>query len=341
MNLLQNHPLKNLHTFGLDATTRYFANITNISELQEIVQAPALQNLPRFILGEGSNTLPSPLFEGVVLRINLKGRAYLGEDENHHYLQAAAGENWHTFVQWTLAQGWPGLENLSLIPGTVGAAPIQNIGAYGLELAERIHNIQTLDLRNGQTHTLSAKNCAFGYRDSIFKQNHAHVSGHVLITHVNFCLPKHWHPQINYAELATTLKHQNLHTPSPQEISDTIIQIRQQKLPNPQYIGNAGSFFKNPSISPALAHKLQLKYPTLKGYPQQNGQVKLAAAWLIEQAGWKGKTLGPVGMFKNQALVMVRHAPATLNDVKKLSEKIQEDVSHLFDIFLEPEPVFL
>ena len=295
----------------------------------------------RFILGGGSNVVLGGDFPGLLLKVELRGRELLQEDADAVYVRAAAGENWHDFVQWTLAQGWPGLENLSLIPGTVGAAPIQNIGAYGLEAGELLHAVDAIDLTDGSTRTFDHAACRFGYRDSVFKQEGWHVDGRLLITAVTFRLPKRWQPRTGYADVAKELAGRGITTPTPTDIAAAVIAIRQRKLPDPAVLPNAGSFFKNPVVDAATAARLATAHGTLPSYPQPDGTVKLAAGWLIEQAGWKGRSLGPVGMYEKQALILVNHGGATGADVLALTAAVQADVQHRFGVMLEAEPVFI
>jgi UDP-N-acetylmuramate dehydrogenase len=271
----------------------------------------------------------------------IPGKRLVKEDAEARYIEAGAGENWHDFVQWTLAQGWPGLENLSLIPGTVGAAPIQNIGAYGLEIAERFHSLNAWDFENQAFLTVDRNDCRFAYRDSVFKHEGWHLSGRMAITSVIFRLPKAWRPNLRYADVAQELAAQNIAAPTPRDIAQAIIAVRRRKLPDPAIIPNAGSFFHNPVVDDPTASRLATAYPALPRYPQPDGRVKLAAGWLIEQAGWKGKDLGPVGMYEKQALVLVNHGGATGADVQRTMAAVQADVRARFGIDLTPEPVFL
>ena len=254
------------------------------------------------------------------------------------FVRAGAGENWHDFVSWTLERGWPGLENLALIPGTVGAAPVQNIGAYGLEMAERFHTLEAVDLETGETVVLDRAACQFGYRDSVFKRE---AAGRSLITAVTFQLPKHWRPITGYADVARELEAPGIIQPTAREVADAVIALRLRKLPDPAHIGNAGSFFKNPRIDAQAFQNLVARYPDLPHYPQPDGTVKLAAGWLIERCGWKGKTLGPVGVYERQALVLVNRGGARGEDVLRLARAIQASMRATFGVDLELEPVML
>ncbi|HEX5127086.1 MAG TPA: UDP-N-acetylmuramate dehydrogenase, partial [Rhodocyclaceae bacterium] len=251
---------------------------------------------------------------------------------------AGAGENWHDFVRWTLEQGWPGLENLSLIPGTVGAAPIQNIGAYGLEMAERFFALEAVDLLSGQIISFGLHDCRFGYRDSVFKQE---AAGRFVITTVSFRLPKDWQPVLGYAELDKELLERNIEHPSSMDISDAVMAIRSRKLPDPLVLGNAGSFFKNPVVQADRFEVLTKNYPGIPHYPQPDGSVKVSAGWLVDQAGWRGRKLGPVGMYEGQALVLVNHGGATGEDVLLLADTVRASVRERFGVDLEQEPVVI
>ncbi|HRE18910.1 MAG TPA: UDP-N-acetylmuramate dehydrogenase [Rhodocyclaceae bacterium] len=317
-------------------------NATRYVYLDDVRQLPALVGeSPRFILGGGSNLVLSGDVEGLLIHVGLRGKRLTGEDADAWYVTAAAGENWHDFVQWTLVQGWPGLENLSLIPGTVGAAPIQNIGAYGLEIGERLQQVTAFDFATGSIRHFSAPECRFGYRDSLFKQEGWNLSGRMLITEVTFRLPKAWVPNLRYADIGAALAAQQIDTPDAREIAAAIIAIRRSKLPDPTVLPNAGSFFHNPIVDAEVAHALASRFPGLPTYAQADGRVKLAAGWLIEQCGWKGRRLGPVGMYERQALVLVNHGGATGADVRALMLAVQNDVAERFGVRLLPEPVFV
>jgi UDP-N-acetylmuramate dehydrogenase len=272
------------------------------------------------------------------LHIALEGKAVVGEDERYRYVRAAAGENWHAFVQWTLAQGIGGLENLSLIPGTVGAAPIQNIGAYGLETKDVFHSLTAFDPSTGATREMNAAECRFAYRDSVFKRDEGR---HLIILDVTFALPKPWRPNLRYAELAQALAEQGVAEPSARQVADTVIAIRRRKLPDPAVIGNAGSFFKNPVVGGAQCAALLERFPTLVHHAQPDGGEKLAAGWLIDQCGWKGRSLGAAGVYPKQALVLVNNGGATGAEVVALAKAIQADVQERYGVLLEPEPVFI
>ena len=325
------------NTLALPGRAARYARITAVEQLSD----PALAASPRFILGGGSNLVLTGDFDGLVLHMAIPGRRLAGEDNEAWYVEAGAGENWHDFVQWTLAQGWPGLENLSLIPGTVGAAPIQNIGAYGLEVEERFHSLTAYDFATGCLVAFGHDDCRFGYRDSLFKQEGWHLCGRFAITAVTFRLPKRWAANCRYGDVAAELAARNIVSPTPPDVADAISAIRRRKLPDPAAVPNAGSFFHNPVVDAATAGRLAAAYPALPRYPQVDGRVKLAAGWLIEQAGWKGRNLGPVGMYEKQALVLVNRGGATGADVRAAMAAVQRDVAERFGIALSPEPIFL
>lgn len=336
--LLHDVSLRELNTFGIDAHAHTFVSVKTVGDLEAVAADPQLSVLPRLILGGGSNLLLTKDVAGLVLHMVNTGRTVVGEEGQQVIVRAQAGENWHEFVQWTLSQGLPGLENLSLIPGSVGAAPIQNIGAYGSELAEFIHSLTFFDFQTGQTRVLSRNDCHFGYRDSIFK--HALLDRAVIID-VSFALPRQWQPNLRYAELAAELAARSVSEPSAQDIADAVVAIRRRKLPDPAQIGNAGSFFKNPVVRQEQHAQLLAKYPQLVSYAQADGSVKLAAGWMIDQCGWKGRSLGAAGVHERQALVLVNRGNAMGAEVLALAEKILDDVHARFGVTLETEPVII
>lgn len=331
-------PLQSLNTFGLPARAAWFAAIETPLQLAALIAMPEWRRLRRFVLGGGSNLILAGDFDGLVLHVRIPGREWVAEDADAWIVRAGAGENWHEFVRWTLDRGWPGLENLALIPGTVGAAPIQNIGAYGLEMAERFQHVEAMDLETGETVVFDRAACRFGYRDSVFKRE---AAGRYLITAVTFRLPKRWRPVTRYADLARELDARGIVNPTAREIADAVIAIRSRKLPDPARLGNAGSFFKNPQVDATTFQRLIARHPDLPHYPQADGHMKLAAGWLIEHCGWKGRTLGPVGVYQHQALVLVNRGGARGEDVLRLARAIQESVRVTFGVELEPEPVIL
>jgi UDP-N-acetylmuramate dehydrogenase len=335
-DIIHDFSLASLNTFGIAACARRYLRVSAASELAAALADPALGALPRLVLGGGSNLLFTKDFDGLVLHMALTGRAVVGEADGAVLVRAAAGENWHGFVQWTLAQGLGGLENLSLIPGTVGAAPIQNIGAYGAEIKDVFHSLTVFDTATGAQRVLTGAQCRFGYRDSIFK--HPEGAGLVVLD-VTFALPAAWQPNLRYAELAHELV--GIGAPTPAQVSDAVVAIRRRKLPDPAVIGNAGSFFKNPVVAGEVCARLLKAYPNLVHHRQPDGSEKLAAGWLIDQCGWKGRNLGAAGVYPKQALVLVNNGGATGSDVVALARAIQRDVLERYGVELEPEPVFI
>ncbi len=332
--------LNRFNTLGLQARAAQLAHIETLAQEMPLLDAARAAGQPWLVLGGGSNVVLPEYFPGLVIKIGLRGRRLLESAPGHWLVEAAAGECWHELVMWTLAEGWPGLENLALIPGTVGAAPVQNIGAYGLELAERIDSLDALDLDSGQLQRFGGGDCRFAYRDSIFRQQ----PGRWLITAVRLRLPRPWQPELGYAELARELELAQGHDPAlsaAQRLAAAVIRIRQRKLPDPALLANAGSFFKNPLVSAQQAAELTVQHPALPRYPQADGQVKLAAGWLIEQCGWKGRQLGPMGCHAQQALVLVNHGGASRQDVERIARQIAADVRQGFGVELQPEPVFV
>ncbi len=341
LELVPDADLTLCNTLALPARARLLVTLHSAQDAAALATDPQLQSQRRFILGGGSNLVLGGNIDRLVIAPRLTGRRLASEDADAWYVAAAAGEPWHDFVEWTLAQGWPGLENLALIPGTVGAAPIQNIGAYGLEVAERLAFVDAIDLAGGEPCRFTAADCRFGYRDSIFKKEGWHLSGRFLITEVTFRLPKKWAQLTRYADVERELAAAGSGAPSAIEIARAIVAIRQRKLPDPAQIPNAGSFFQNPVVEAEQAARLLAAHPGLPNYPQADGRVKLAAGWLIEQAGWKGHALGPVGMYEKQALVLVNHGGASGADVAALAKAVRVDVLQRFGVSLVPEPIYL
>ena len=326
--------LRARNTFGVEARANAYLPVSSVAMLRTVRDDAGLAAMPRFVLGGGSNLLLTRDLDALVLHMVNRGIAVIGEDPDHVFVCAQAGESWHALVQWTLAQGLGGLENLSLIPGSVGAAPIQNIGAYGGELADCFHALQAFDFDSGQVLTLTREACTFAYRDSIFKQE---LRDRVAIINITVALPKRWQANLRYVELADALA--PISNPSAIDISEAVMAIRRRKLPDPAVIGNAGSFFKNPVVSAAQRDALLLAYQQLVSYEQANGSVKLAAGWLIDHCGWKGRSLGAAGVHDRQALVLVNRGGATGEEMVQLAERIQTDVALRFGVNLEIEPV--
>ena len=340
LSVHRNFPLQSLNTFGIAASARAYVRVETLAHLRLALADPALAALPCLVLGGGSNLVLGGDFDGLVLHMAIYGKQVLPvtEDATVQLVRAGAGENWHAFVQWTLAQGLGGLENLSLIPGTVGAAPIQNIGAYGVELQDVFHSATVFDKASGTTFALEKAGGRFGYRDSVFKQ--ADGRGWVVLD-VTFALPRQWRPNLRYAELAQALADAGLQAPNPGQVADAVIAIRRRKLPDPAVIGNAGSFFKNPVVTQAQCAALLVCFPTLVHHAQADGSEKLAAGWLIDQCGWKGRRLGAAGVYEKQALVLVNHGGASAAEIRALAAAIQADVQAKYGVALEPEPVFV
>ena len=335
-DLRHDYPLRALNTFGIAANAKSYLQIRSVADLQAVSADTTLAALPRLVLGGGSNLLLTKDFDGLVLHMVGTGITLDDEDAQYRYVSAQAGENWHAFVQWTLLHACPGLENLSLIPGTVGASPIQNIGAYGSELADFLDSVTVFDFATGDTVILNAAACCFAYRDSVFK--HA-WKDRAVICSVRFRLPKQWQPNLRYAELAAEIAAQGIAEPTPQQVGEAVIAIRRRKLPDPAQIGNAGSFFKNPVVSPAKRDELLAQHPALVSYLQTDGSYKLAAGWLIDQCGWKGKSLGAAGVHDRQALVLVNRGGTSGSEVLSLARLIITDVQSRFGVQLETEPV--
>lgn len=335
-DILHGQSLRAFNTFGIDAKAAAYLCVTGADELRAVREDPALAAMRRLVLGGGSNVLLLGDVDGLVLHMANLGIAVTGEDADHVFVTAQAGENWHRFVQWTLENGLPGLENLSLIPGSVGASPIQNIGAYGSEMADYFHSLAAFDFDTGETLALTKQDCAFGYRDSVFKHD---LRDRAVIVAVTFALPKRWQPNLRYAELSTEISARGISSPTAHEISEAVIAIRTRKLPDPAKIGNAGSFFKNPVVTAEKRNALLAQHPALVSYLQGDGSYKLAAGWLIDQCGWKGKSLGAAGVHEKQALVLVNRGGASGAEILHLAKTIRNDVHASFGVLLEPEPV--
>ncbi|MET3128539.1 UDP-N-acetylmuramate dehydrogenase [Arcicella rosea] len=334
MNIQQNISLKPFNTFGLEASAQYFVEVNTVEELKDILQNPDFKNLDKLFLGGGSNLLLTKNYEGLVIKIALKGVEKVFEDENSVHVKAGAGEIWHQFVMFCVENHYAGIENLSLIPGTVGAAPMQNIGAYGVEIKDVFQELQALNLETLEIETFSLTDCQFGYRESVFK--HA-LKGKYVITSVTFHLNKVATFKTAYGDIQKTLAEMNVTALSIKAVSDAVISIRRSKLPDPAEIGNSGSFFKNPEIPIEQYKQILIEYPTLPSYPINENTVKVPAGWLIEQAGWKGFRDGQIGVHARQALVLVNYGGGNGNEIKKLAEKVQQSVLDKFGIKLTPE----
>ncbi len=332
--LESNRSLKAFNTFAVDQRARYFAAAHNDEDVRDALAQARRLDVPLLPIGGGSNLLLTRDVPALVLHMASRGKRIIDESAEQVLVEAEAGEPWHPFVLWTLDQGLAGLENLSLIPGTVGASPIQNIGAYGVEIKDVFAGLTALDSETGIIREFSQDDCAFGYRDSLFKQQ----PGRFLILRVRFALRRQAALHLEYGPIRQRLAEQGITVPSAQDVSRAVCAIRSEKLPDPQQLGNAGSFFKNPLVPAAAAQTLRDRYPELVGYPQADGQVKLAAGWLIEKAGWKGFRDGDAGVHRLQALVLVNHGLATGVQLLDLARRIQADVLERFGVSLEIEP---
>lgn len=330
----QNISLKPYNTFGIDASASHFAIFKHVEELHAIFSQESLKSMPLLILGGGSNILFTQNFHGLVLKNELHGINIINETEESVFVQSAAGEVWHDFVLFAIQNNLGGIENLSLIPGSVGAAPMQNIGAYGVEIKDVFHQLDAFEIATGKIRTFSLQECAFGYRESVFKRA---LKNQFIITSVTFKLNKS--PKLNttYGAINDELQKMGVSDPTIRDVSNAVIAIRQSKLPNPAELGNAGSFFKNPVVPKMLFDELKKNHPTIPSYPADEHHVKLAAGWLIEQAGWKGKTQGNCGVHKNQALVLVNYGSASGSEIYALSEAVLQSVKKQFGVTLERE----
>ena len=340
----KNVPLQPYNSFGISARAHTLVRVHSAQDVHDLLAEQRLARQPLFVLGGGSNIVLTGDVKAVVLKMEIKGLRLLEETGKAWIVDAGAGELWHDTVAWTLARGWPGLENLALIPGTVGATPVQNIGAYGVELQDRFEALDAVDLLTGDSFTLNAAQCAFGYRDSVFKhQGGMGLEGRALITRVRFHLSKAWKPVLGYLDLEKKMAATGITAPSARQIFDWICEIRRAKLPDPQVLGNAGSFFKNPTVSAEQCADIIAREPRVVYYQLDNGTVKLAGGWLIDACGWKGKSVGNAAVYDKQALVLVNRGgaahPATGGEVMTLAKAIQTSVYERFGIRLEPEPV--
>ncbi len=348
----KNVPLQQSNTFGIVAKALRLIRIADEADVAAMLGDPVLKAAPKFILGGGSNIVLTGDVKPLVLKVEIMGKRLARETAKAWIVEAGAGERWHDLVGYTLENGYPGLENLALIPGSVGASPVQNIGAYGVELQDRFESLDAIDLETGQPFTLDAAQCAFGYRDSVFKHTSSTASsgaqgfglaGRALITRVRFALPKAWKPVLGYADIEKKMQQTGVQTPDARQIHDWVCEIRRAKLPDWNVIGNAGSFFKNPTVSPEQCADIIQREPKIVHYHLADGSVKLAAGWLIDACGWKGKSIGNAGVYDRQALVLVnrggRANPVTGGEVMTLAKSIQTSVYERFGILLEPEPV--
>ncbi len=335
------------NTFGILSKAHRLARVGSVAQVQALCAQHDLARAAPFVLGGGSNIVLTGDVHALVIKVEIPGISLVGQTDRHWLVQVGAGENWSAFVDHCLAQGWLGLENLAFIPGTCGGAPVQNIGAYGVELQDRLHEVDAVDLASGQPFTLSNGQCAFGYRDSIFKHPGGNgrlgLAGRALITHVRFALPKRWRAELSYLDLQKKVTETGLTQPSASQVRDWVVAIRRAKLPDPAVIGNVGSFFKNPTVSAEQCADIIGRDPKVVHYPMPDGSFKLAAAWLIDACGWKGKSMGQAAVHDRQALVLVNRGhgstSATGGEVMTLARAIQTSVYERFGIRLEPEPV--
>lgn len=333
MEIQSNFSLKKHNTFGIEALAKEFVAIHNISALQQVLQSYA--NKPKFILGGGSNMLLTKDIDALVLHIDLKGKKIIQENDDFVWVESQAGENWHEFVLWTIAQDFGGLENMSLIPGNVGTTPVQNIGAYGTEIKDTFESCTAMAIATQEMRTFTKEECQFGYRESIFKNE---VKNQYIITSVVFKLTKNNHNiNISYGDIKAELAKKNIETPSLKEVSEAVIAIRQSKLPDPKELGNSGSFFKNPILKKTDFEPIHQKFPEMKYFDISATEVKVPAGWLIEQAGLKGKRFGDAGIHKNQALVLVNYGSATGKEILEVSQIVQDTVFKTFGIKIEAE----
>jgi UDP-N-acetylmuramate dehydrogenase len=348
----QNVPLQGHNSFGIVARARQLVRVRGEADVRALLADRELREQPKFVLGGGSNIVITGDVKPLVLKVEVPGRRVLEDSERRTVIEAGAGENWHEFVTWTVEHGFAGLENLALIPGTVGAAPVQNVGAYGIELQDRFESLDAIDLVTGREFTLDAAQCAFGYRDSVFKHEPPKegedgdgsprgmgLAGRALILRVRFALPKPWKAVLGYADLQRQVHESGVTDPAPRQVYDWVCAVRSGKLPDPRVIGNAGSFFKNPTVTPEQCQDIIAREPNIVHYPMPDGSVKLAAGWLIDACGWKGKSVGNAGVYEKQALVLVNRGGATGGEVVTLARAIQTSVYERFGIRLEPEPV--
>ncbi|WP_299106443.1 UDP-N-acetylmuramate dehydrogenase [uncultured Winogradskyella sp.] len=333
MNIIKNASLKQFNTFGIDAKAQSYCDVSSIKELHNVLKE--YHSNPLFILGGGSNMLLTKDIEALVLHINLKGIEVVSSTENTVVIKAMAGENWHNFVLWCLEYNYGGIENLSLIPGNIGTAPIQNIGAYGVELKDVFLSCEAINIDDQTKRTFTKSDCNFGYRESIFKQE---LKGQYIITSVNIELTKNNHQlHTGYGVITNELEVNGIKTPTIQNISDAVIAIRQSKLPDPKEIGNSGSFFKNPIITAEAFADLELNFPEVPSYKISESAVKIPAGWLIEKAGFKGKRINNYGVHNKQALVLVNYGNATGKEIFELAQLIQLTVKRIFNIEIEME----
>ncbi|MBI2967380.1 MAG: UDP-N-acetylmuramate dehydrogenase [Bacteroidetes bacterium] len=334
MKIHKDISLKNYNTFGIDMYANQFTEIASTDEICELISGKEFSNIPTLVLGGGSNILLTKKVVGLVLKISCKGIEVTGEDEQFRYLKAAAGENWHGLVTYCVERNFCGIENLSLIPGSVGAAPIQNIGAYGVELKDVFYELEAIHRFTGERRKFSAEECKFGYRDSVFKND---LKNQYIITSVTLALRKKPVFNTSYGDIEKELEVMEVKEINVKSISDAVCRIRRRKLPDPSVLGNAGSFFKNPTIANDYYTLLKRNFPDIPGYKSGDEQIKTSAGWLIDKCGWKGKRVGNCGVHNDHALVLVNYGGASGSEIYELSEKIKKSVIEMFGIELERE----
>lgn len=329
----QNKSLKNYNTFGLDVNAAHFTSINSIEELIAVLKDDHFTDIPKMFLGGGSNILLTKDFHGLIIHNNLKGIEIIERDSDFVFVKAASGEGWHDFVLYCIEKGYGGVENMSLIPGSVGAGPMQNIGAYGVEMKDVFHELEALNLATLEIEKFSNADCKFGYRESVFKNE---KKNQYFITSVTFRLSLNPTVNTSYGAIQQQLQAMNIEHPTIKNVSDAVIAIRSSKLPNPAVLGNSGSFFKNPEVSINEYERLKNEFPNVIAYPTNKGY-KLAAGWLIEQCGWKGKVVGNCGSHKDQALVLVNYGNASGDEIYQLALAIQQSVLDRFKVKIVPE----
>lgn len=334
MSILEYFSLKPYNTFGVDVSAHFFCRIKTKEEMEDLIKNHFQDYKKILLLGEGSNILLCDDYDGLVIKNEIVGIEMVREDDEHVWMNALSGTNWNDFVLYCVEKNYGGIENLSLIPGTVGAAPMQNIGAYGVELKDTFVSLEAIDLKTGETLVFHTEDCAFGYRESIFKTSE---KGNYFIYSITLKLSKQPVVNISYGDIRKTLEKKNILHPTISDVSDAVIQIRKSKLPDPKEIGNAGSFFKNPEVEKEIAGKIQVQFPEMPSYKLSSGKIKIPAAWLIEQCGWKGKKAGNTGNHAKQALVIVNYGNATGNEIWQHAMTVQKSVQEKFEIILEPE----
>ena len=335
IQIQENISLQRLNTFGIEAKAKYFIEVVSTTQLEELIRHPVYRDHSHLILGSGSNVLFTKDYEGIIIKCALSGISIRNENDDFVLLKGGAGENWHSLVMHCIQHNWGGVENLSLIPGTVGAAPMQNIGAYGVEIKDVIECVNGIDLGTGIERSFTSSDCKFNYRESIFKQE---LKEKYFISSITLRLTKKNHQiKTAYGAIKEVLNKHSVLQPTIKDVSDAVIAIRQSKLPDPQLIGNAGSFFKNPAVSESVLEEMKKDYPSIPFYPTDNQYFKISAAWLIDQCGWKGKKFGSIGVHPLQALVLVNYGDGKGEEIFQLATRIQHSVKEKFGVTLTTE----